>query len=224
MSINAQQQIKCPKCGQLHEINVWHSITVSDSPDLKADLLAGKINMFRCDSCGAAALLPTPLLYHDEEQRLMISFTPCTDELTKQQLFDNIRASSKESGELDALDDYNLRFVTDYNALLEKLLIFDNGLHDKVTEVLKLMVLMQEPDKMEQRTAMFGKTDGDGLEFMVFDKKEEACYTSRVPYATYNTIKEELRRSGVKYRSFDWEIVDADYAARLLNGFNNRME
>ena len=29
MSINAQQQIKCPKCGQLHEINVWHSITTA---------------------------------------------------------------------------------------------------------------------------------------------------------------------------------------------------
>lgn len=224
MSINTQEQIKCPQCGHLHEMNVWHSITVSDSPDLKDDLLAGNINMFRCDDCGTTALLPTPFLYHDEAQRLMISFTPCSDPLTRQQLFENMCASSKESGELDALEDYNLRFITDYNKLLETLLIFDNSLHDKVTEVLKLMVLMQEPEKMEQRTAMFGKTDGDGLEFMVFNRQEEACYTSKVPYTTYNTIKEELRRSGVKYRSFDWEIIDADYAARLLNGYNNQMD
>lgn len=221
MSINSKQKIKCPQCGQYQEITVWHSITVSDSADLKADLLAGKINIFRCPDCQVPALLPTPLLYHDEAKKLMISFTPCENDVQKAQLYENVKTSSRESGELDKLEDYDLRFVSDYNQFLEKILVFDCGLHDKVTEFLKLLILMQEPDKMENRTVMFGKKDGEELEFLVQDKAENACYTSRVPMQTYDTIREALRQSGVKYKSFDWEIVDPDYAARLLNGMNN---
>lgn len=221
MSINAKQRIRCPQCGQYQEITVWHSITVSDSSDLKADLLSGKINIFRCPDCGAPALLPTPLLYHDEEKHLMFSFTPCETEVQRAQLFDNVKTASRESGELDKLEDYDLRFISDYNQLLEKILVFDNGLHDKVTEFLKLLILMQEPEKMERRSAVFGKKDGEELEFLVQDKTENACYTSRIPMQTYNTIRDALAQSGVKYKSFDWEVVDTDYASRLLNGMHN---
>ena len=121
MSLNAKQNVRCPECGQMSEITVWNSITVKDSKDLKQDLLQGKINMFHCPSCSHTALMPTPMLYHDEEKRLMISFSPCNDPILKNQLFDNVQKTSKESGELEKLEGYNLRFITDYNELLEKI-------------------------------------------------------------------------------------------------------
>lgn len=222
MSINTKKQIKCPSCGNLQEITMWQSITVSDSSDLKEDLLHGKVNIFRCASCGTAALVPEPLLYHDEEKRLMISFSPC-GEADKSRLFAHVKETSRSSGELSQLTDYNLRFVCSYNELLEKILIADNGLWDKAIEVLKLLVLMQEEEKMANRICMFGKNDNDMIEFMVQDKKEEQIYTSRVPMDTYNTVLKSLTESGVKNRSFDWEIVDADYAASLLRGANNNL-
>ena len=46
-------------------------------------------------------------------------------------------------------------------------------------------------------------------------------YTSRVPRETYDTIKDQLAASGVKFKSFNWEMVDGDYAASLLKGTNN---
>ena len=221
MSINVKQQIKCPRCANLSEMTVWQSITVSDSPDLKEDLLRGNVNIFRCASCGQTALVPNPVLYNDSDKKLMISFSPCEDEVTKAQLFANIKRSSHDSGELENLEDYDLRFVSGYNDFLEKILIFDNGLHDKVIEVIKLLVLMQDSDKMDQRICIFGKAENGEIEFMVQDKKEGSLYISRVPMQTYDVVKEQLRQSGVKYKSFDWEIVDAEYAAKLLRGVNN---
>lgn len=202
-------------------ITVWNSITVSDSADLKADLLAGKVNIFHCPSCSHTALMPTPMLYHDEEKHLMISFSPCDDPLLKEQLYENVCATSKDSGELEKLEGYNLRFITDYNELLEKILIFENGMNDKAIEVIKLMILMQEPEKSEQRMCRFGKAENGKLEFMVHDAKENQIYTSAVPAETYNTLWTQLRESGVKPYSFDWERVDGAYATKLLNGFNN---
>ncbi len=220
MSINVKEQIKCPGCGELSEMTVWESITADDSPDLKAELLCGKLNIFKCASCGFAALVPNPVLYTDSEKRLMITFVPSADIEKHTNLF-AVRSASKDSGELEGLSDYNLRFVSTYNEFLEKILIFDNGLHDKVVEVLKILVLSQEPEKMADRTCIFGKKDENGIEFMVQDKKEGMVYTSRVPMETYETISVQLKNSGVKYKSFDWELVDADYAASLLRGANN---
>ncbi|MBR5809449.1 MAG: hypothetical protein IKY39_05065, partial [Clostridia bacterium] len=93
----------------------------------------------------------------------------------------------------------------------------------KTIEVLKLLVLMQESEKMDSRVCMFGKKDGEQIEFMVQDKKEGQIYTSRVPMETYNTVSKSLKESGVKDRSFDWEIVDSEYAASLLRGANNSL-
>lgn len=221
MSINHKQSVRCPKCGQLGDITVWSSITVKDSPDLKTDLLHGSVNIFRCPSCLQAALMPSPLLYHDEERKLMISFTPCSDPLLKEQLYENVVKSSAESGELEKLEGYNLRFTSDFNELLEKVLIFDCGLNDKAIEVIKLMIITGEPDKADNRSCRFGKRDGAELEFMVTDTAENQIYTSRVPLDSYNTVWQQLRESGVKPYSFGWERVNSGYALRLMNGFNN---
>lgn len=221
MSINTKQSVKCPKCSQLSDVTVWSSVTAKDSPDLKADILARRLNMFRCPSCDLSALMPQPMLYTDADRRLMISFMPTADAVEKNRLFENIVTASKESGELDKLDGYNLRFVSDYNELIEKLLIFDNGYNDKAIEVIKLMILSQDVDKSEQRTCRFGKSDGANMEFMIHDFIENEVYTSTVPVSTYDTVYNSLIESGMKPYSFGWEIVDGAYATRLLNGYNN---
>ena len=221
MSVNLKQSVKCPKCSQMTDVTVWSSITAKDSIDLKNDLLMGKINMFYCPSCELTALMPHPMLYHDEDKKLMISFTPTDDVVVKEKMYQDICEASKESGELDNLEGYNLRFVTDYNELLEKILIFDNQLNDKAVEVIKLMILSQDVDKSEQRNCRFGKICDDGIEFMVHDFIENQIFTSTVPMSSYETVYKNLLESGMKPYSFGWEIVDSIYATRLLNGFNN---
>ena len=221
MSINSTQKIKCPSCGQMHTVTVWNSVTVEDTPDLKKDLLCGKLNIFQCSSCGFRALMPTPMLYHDKEKKLLISFSPCDDESIKKRLFSNVCESSKQSGELKSYEGYNLRFVCEYNSLLEKILIFDSELNDKALEIIKLLILSQEPDKADNSKCIFGKKVDNEIEFIVNDLKENQVYTSRIPIETYNTIWQELRNSGVKPYSFDWEYVNSEYADKLINGINN---
>lgn len=217
MSLNTQEKVRCPKCGCLNEITLWQSLTVSDSEDLKELLLKGELNVLRCNDCGAKALVPTPLLYHDEQKKLMLSFLPAQNAEDAKKQFDAIKSSSRKSGELETLKGYNLRYVYDYNSLLEKLLIFDSGLNDKTIEVIKLMVLLQEPETADKRSALFGKKYEDGsIEIMVRNQTDGAVFTSKAPPETYKTIHTALKSSGVKDISFDWEVVDREYAERLL--------
>lgn len=223
MSINQKKQLPCPHCEQLNDVMVWNSITADDSPDLKSDLLHGKINFYECGSCGYRALMPDPMLYHDNEKKLIMSFSPCADEDKSEKIYKQMAEASEESGEMKKLEGYNLRFVTDINDLMEKILIFDNGLNDKVIEVIKIMVLSQDLEKAEQRTCCFGKKDEENIEFMVRDTKEDMLYTCKVPVDTYNTLYTQIMQSGVKPYSFNWEFVNKHYASKILNGFNNHI-
>lgn len=221
MSINIKQNVRCAGCGQLHEVTIWSGITADDSEDLKKELLEGKINMFICPDCGFRAVMSSPLLYEEKSKNLMISFYPDNDKSAQMKMFEQMQENMKNSGELDKYYGYNLRFVADYNSLLEKIIISDNGLWDKAIEVLKLMILTQEPDKADRRICIFGKIENDELEFMVNDTEENQIYISRVPKESYTQIEQELKNSGVKPYSFNWELVDIDYATALINGINN---
>lgn len=221
MSLNSKQKLKCSGCGQLHDIMVWNSVTADDSADLKEEILKGNLNIFKCPDCGFRAVMNVPMLYEDKAKRLFISFVPGTDENMLTNAFENMTESMKESGEIDNYEGFNLRFVSDYNTLMEKILIWDSGLWDKAIEILKFMILSGEPEKEKQRICMFGKADENEIEFMVRDIAENQIYTSRVPVESYNKIKDELTASGVKTYSFNWERVDKNYAAALLGGINN---
>lgn len=222
MSLNTEQSIRCPKCGQMKSMTVWQSVRAEDT-DLKADILKRKLNIFECDICGAQALYPEPLLYTDDDKKLMLTFAPCPDKETAKKMYEEIRDTSRKSGELENLSGYNLRFVSDYNDLMEKILIFDNDLNDKVIEFIKMLILSQEPEKAAKRKIIFGKKENNEIEFLVQDMSDGMMYTSKVPMLTYDTVLEQLKQTGVKMYSFDWEIVNTEYASKLLNGVNNNL-
>lgn len=222
MSLNTEQSIRCPKCGQMKSMTVWQSVRSEDT-DLKSDILKRKLNIFECDICGAQALYPEPLLYTDDDKKLMITFAPCSDNDTSKKMYEEIRDTSRKSGELENLSGYNLRFVSDYNDLMEKILIFDNELNDKVIEFIKMLILSQEPDKAAKRKIIFGKKENNEIEFLVQDMSDGMMYTSKVPMLTYDTVLEQLKQTGVKMYSFDWEIVNTEYASKLLSGVNNNL-
>lgn len=222
MSLNTEQSIRCPKCGQMKSMTVWQSVRAEDT-DLKADILKRKLNIFECDICGAQALYPEPLLYTDDDKKLMLTFAPCPDKETAKKMYEEIRDTSRKSGELENLSGYNLRFVSDYNDLMEKILIFDNDLNDKVIEFIKMLILSQEPEKAAKRKIIFGKKENNEIEFLVQDISDGMMYTSKVPMLTYDTVLEQLKQTGVKMYSFDWEIVNTEYASKLLNGVNNNL-
>lgn len=225
MSLNTQEKVRCPKCGAINDITLWQSVTADDSADLKEDLLGGRLNVLCCTECRARALVPTPLLYRDDKSKLLISLCPTSDPEEAKKNFDTVRESSRRSGELDELVGYRLRFVSDYNALMEKLLIFDSGLDDKTVEIIKLMVLMQEPDKMKNRSALFGRKFEDGaIEIMVQSTDDGSVFTSKTPGESYNLIHRELLNSGIKAASRDWEVIDRGWAVRALGGVNNSEE
>ena len=72
----ANTSIACPFCRQLITIQVHQIVDVSEQPELKQLLLAGRLNSFTCPHCRNAGALATPFFYHDADKELALLFIP----------------------------------------------------------------------------------------------------------------------------------------------------
>lgn len=72
----AQTQIACPRCKQLIAANVEQLFDVTADPQAKQRLLGGQVNYARCPHCGYQGRLATPVVYHDNDKELLLTFFP----------------------------------------------------------------------------------------------------------------------------------------------------
>ncbi len=71
-----QTQISCPRCRQMIAANIEQLVDVTHEPASKQRLLGGQSNHARCPHCGYEGRLATPIVYHDNEKELLLTFFP----------------------------------------------------------------------------------------------------------------------------------------------------
>ncbi len=69
-------QTTCPQCKQPVLVDVEQLFDVGVDPEAKQRLLSGQYNLIQCSNCGYVGNLSTPLVYHDPEKELLLTFFP----------------------------------------------------------------------------------------------------------------------------------------------------
>jgi len=69
-------QTRCPNCQQPMAADVHQVLDVGVDPQIKEKLLSGTLNIAQCPSCGFQGQLPLPIVYHDPEKELLLTFYP----------------------------------------------------------------------------------------------------------------------------------------------------
>jgi hypothetical protein len=69
-------QISCPRCRQMISAQVEQLFDVTANPGAKQRLLGRVSNYARCPHCGFEGPLSTPIVYHDNEKELLLTFFP----------------------------------------------------------------------------------------------------------------------------------------------------
>ncbi len=72
----AQTQINCPNCKSPIMADVQQLFDVAQDPSSKSRLLSGFSNFVQCQVCGYQGALATPIVYHDPEKELLLTFVP----------------------------------------------------------------------------------------------------------------------------------------------------
>ena len=69
-------RINCPNCRQPIMADVQQLFDVNRDESAKANLLSGMVNFVQCPNCGYQGNLATPIVYHDPEKEMLLTFVP----------------------------------------------------------------------------------------------------------------------------------------------------
>jgi hypothetical protein len=85
MQNHNQTQIRCSACGQPFPATVYAYVDAGEEPQLKQQLLTGRLHAIQCPHCGTMNNIAAPMLYHDPTKELLIAHVPMELNLNKDQ-------------------------------------------------------------------------------------------------------------------------------------------
>jgi len=68
--------VSCPRCHQPAIAEVQQLFDVNADPTAKQRLLSGAVNIMQCPSCGYQGPVNKPIVYHDPEKELLLTYFP----------------------------------------------------------------------------------------------------------------------------------------------------
>lgn len=69
-------QTSCPRCKSPVIADLEQLLDVSVDPSVKQRLLNGQINVIHCPTCGFEGMVSAPLVYHDPDKELLLTYFP----------------------------------------------------------------------------------------------------------------------------------------------------
>jgi len=141
MSLMNMESYECARCGETNEVEIWDSINVTLDPEVKDRILDRSAFTTQCTKCGRTGELVYPCLYHDMDLKLMVWVVPGNDPAPDHKAeMDSMRPKfARLMRESEA--GYRLRAVRSWSELIEKIIIFDSRMDDRVVEICKLYLM-----------------------------------------------------------------------------------
>jgi hypothetical protein len=176
MSQQKTYNIRCPKCQQDQSVELYESINVQTSPDLKKLLMANQLNTVTCGQCALAFRVDKPLLYHDPARRFMIYQIPLGENAVE----NGEREFTESLGRLSSLIPKDIQapdvsLVFSRTELVERIFLRDAGLNERIIEYIKYMIYTRNAGKIipARKILLFDAEDStpEALCFVVQDVK-----------------------------------------------------
>lgn len=223
-----QTQIACPRCRQSIPAQVEQLFDVTSDPAAKQRLLGRVSNYARCQFCGFEGPLATPIVYHDNDKELLLTYFPPelglpVNEQEKMvgpmitQVTNKLPAEKRKG--------YLLRpqsFLT-YQSMIEKILEKDGVTKEMLDDQQKRVGLIQrlmEATSPEVRSAIIKENTAllDETFFALFNRLLEAALQSGQQSAAQAmaALQEELLENSEYGRKVRAQMGELEAAVKTL--------
>ena len=211
MSEKQPYQIKCPKCGEMQEVNLYESLNVKKEPDLRDQLMANKINEVICSTCQFSFRVDKPLLYIDPDHQLMIYLIPASE-------------AQYDTGE-DQFNDFMRNMLgllpVDFRApevqlvfsrveLIERIFLVEANLNPRIVEYIKHKIYAQNGSRIapEAKAVLFNAQDSN---------EENLCFVVQdIATRKFEAVLQYARET---YDALDEMFSDGEKSADLMELF-----
>ena len=181
MSMREKVTVTCPGCGKKGPFTIWPSLNTVLDPAMKAKVLDGSLFTYECPQCGRKTEVEYGLLYHQMNDKIMIQVDETMQSFEK--------SGIQEMMDMMSGDGYLIRLVPDTNTLREKIHIFDDGLDDRLMEILKAVTVLKLAKASPEHISapggcrMYYLGDGGQKKLLIYaEGLPEACIDITEPY------------------------------------------
>ncbi len=126
--------VRCPECDEVIQVPIHEFVDVSEDPEAKEKIIQGEYFMNECPGCGDMVMVEYPLLYVDPAHKLNVRMDPEHEEDALDVL------NSLEVPNPEDVADQSFRLVSTGLELMEKILIAERGLDDRIVELYKFII------------------------------------------------------------------------------------
>ena len=187
-------------CEHGFDADIPDSINLAEDPEAEQAILSGEFLSIRCPNCGKVLKPEFPVLIEDPQAENSIFFVPELD-----------RAAYFRGSLAYSLREAN-RVAIGYEELVEKFLLKQYDLDDRVMEIVKYYLLskvMEDETGDKELRILFSRQEGDMVLFNVLGLKEAEVGILKVPMATVEKIASQLEEK--KRQEPFSEILKAPY-------------
>lgn len=141
MSTARQLTVTCPHCKGKLSCTAFESINTELDATLAHQVLTGDPFTVHCPHCSRPVTPNYPTLWHDMKHHAMIQYTASDDEDVIDEHIKSAQEAFEHFRKMGITVKTELRIVTDRVEFREKAMIFNEGLDDRVIEMMKLIIL-----------------------------------------------------------------------------------
>lgn len=223
-----ETSVRCPQCKQPTQAIIEQLFDVSADPESKRRLLGRVSNYVRCQTCGHQGPLSTPVVYHDNEKELLLTFFPPELGMSandQERLIGPLIKQAMDRLPQEKRKAYFLRpqnFFT-FQSMMEKILEKDGVTKEMLDEQQKQLALLQkllETPTSERRVELIIEQAAivNDKFFMLFERVAQSAIASGEKEAmeSLTQIQQELIANTEHGKKVSAEIGEMEEAVRSL--------
>ena len=199
--------VTCPECGSRGRFFTPESVNATLSPEQRAGVLDRTLFAWECPECGTPLVVDASFLYHDMRRRFLIRY--CPQDADEAEFSDAVERAGIFEG-----SGYTLRAVESYEELIEKIVIFEHDLDDRVIELCKLALLEELREEQPQMKICRVLIDARGEEIVAaFIDEDGDVFALPLPDDLYNRLYDVCGDVCEEMTGGGFERVDEKWAA-----------
>ena len=230
INLSADNEMAIVECNFCHQKDEYDIIDVIDSElDIfeKNKLIGGTLFEHKCSNCGKSINYYYNMVYYDKPHNVMIYYVPNANHIgpfCAGLALTNLSMTrhAVEFGEdLPEIVDWIQRVVCSPSVLMEKAIIFEAGLDDRVIEIIKLMCLSlvfeRHPNFIHEQSKFYIENGLWFIELCGLENKENqshGSYTVGVQCDMYNKVLETAQT--ILEDSDKHFVIDEEWALNVL--------
>lgn len=208
-------KIKCPRCDKVSSAPVFDSIDLTEASDFTRKMaLSGKLFRFECQSCGKKKDLSYPVTAVDDDMGAIVTVLNSKDKQGDYKRIVDVYRS------LEQADDERYRIVDTCQELSEKMRIFNDGLDDRVIEILKVLIsedIVEQRQELPKVRCIYKRLADGSMSFTATYNGDR--YEVELPTSSYLPVEEALSelddRSLLQAYMINWQWADKAVGAMM---------